>query len=181
MQTFRGKNNIKMQRFGLLLMEFHLYMKFIWMQENSENGAKQVTWRQQDVVGASGPTLQCWPMAMWHRPVPPYPCPCHQSVGQLLHCLTNIDFMLIQAVDEIHSPWIHGPIVIHLRAINQPCNHLSDQIFTHAAVATDFGRKPWPYNAMAVQRRTYQHPHKATRCPRHLCCLSTAYKYPLAP
>ena len=103
-----------------------------------------MAWRQMDVAGASGPTLPCKPVAMWHRPVPPYPCPCHQSVGQLLHCLTNIDFMLIQAVDEIHSPWIHGPIVIHLRAINRPCNYHTDQIFTRARLGTTTGSQPRP-------------------------------------
>ena len=83
-----------------------------------------MTWRQMDVAGASGPTLPCRPVAMWCRSVPPYPCPCHQSVGQLLHYLRNIDFMSVQAVDEIHSSWFHGPIVIHLRAISRLWNHL---------------------------------------------------------
>ena len=133
------------------------------------------------MAGASGPTLPRWPVAMWRCLAPPCPHPRQRSVGWLLHCLTSVHFMSVQAMDEICSPWIHGPIVIHLEAINRLWNCHLDQIFARAGKGTDFGGQSRLNDAMAVHRRAGRRPHHAARRPRHLHRLSTTYKYPLAP
>ena len=76
------------------------------------------------MAGAFGPTVPRWSMAMWRRPMPPYPYPHHRYVGQLPHYLTNVGFMSVQAVDKIHfamDPWAHcHPLESHQPTLQLP-------------------------------------------------------------
>jgi len=103
MQTFQG-NQHKMKNFGLLLMDFHLYIKFIWMQEKLSKWAKGTHQEaHQQTRAHMGPQVGS-PDAPWCLPRQWYAWLVMWHVQEHIHTLISNRFDP-KAINTCHMDW----------------------------------------------------------------------------
>ena len=135
-----------------------------------------MTWKQQDVARAFGPTLPLRLVAMWHSPAPPWPRPCHRSVRwPYIASQMSISCRFKRWMRFVHRGFM-GPSSFTWR----PSTDFGIAIWTKSSYV--LAREPTmgANQDPTMHRRASRRPHHAAQCPRKLHHLSTAYKYPLS-